>query len=73
LPENVGLVVHLGLRHSIVDDYCWNNLVGATSKHPTLRMLTFENFCDVNDSGLTGMLSENERVEDIQVVKKFFS
>jgi hypothetical protein len=56
----------------------WNNkLVGAISKHPTLRTLVFENIRDENRSrflkrrdrihALAGMLSENEQVKDIQL------
>jgi hypothetical protein len=50
LSANEGLM-HLGLRHSTVDDGYWNNLVRAVSKHPTLLTLTFENICDKNNSG----------------------
>jgi hypothetical protein len=82
LSANEGLV-HLGLRHSFVDDGCWNNLVRAVSKHPTLLTLTFENIIDNKNCGflkrrdrinaLAGMLSENEQVEDIQLKERFFT
>jgi hypothetical protein len=76
LSENQGLV-HRGLQQIIVDDGCWNNLVSAISKHPTLRTLACKDICAVDESGflerrdrinaLAYILSENEQVEDIQV------
>jgi hypothetical protein len=80
LPKNRGLT-HLGLTFCNVDDRCWDKLMGAIAKHPSLRTLSFETIPHENGSSvferhdamhsLAGMLAENEQVDDIHVDDSF--
>jgi hypothetical protein len=80
LSENRGLT-HLGFSGCTVDDHCWEELMGAIAKHPSLRTLSFEEIRDENESlvfehqdpmhSLASMLAENEQVDEIEVDDAF--
>jgi hypothetical protein len=70
LLENKGLK-HLGLNGCCLNDSCWSDILGAISRHPSLRTLNLSSIDGTLDKTeaikqVASMLKINKEVEDIR-------